>query len=101
MATVKVFISERDIPMWAEVTRQIEIDTKPVEADVSIVIGGGFLNPLALSGKKVLFYDRKTFNDFALFERIMYNYYDEMHDLTGLSPKEKVKAICDTKKSRS
>jgi hypothetical protein len=72
----------------------VPIYSKAVDSDLSIVIGGKFENPIALKGKRVLFYDKGEWGGaWPLFGFIATAYYDEVIDLSNLSSSEKAGRI--------
>ena len=59
MANVKVYKAKRGHPAWQYVADFIRkegytVDTDKSDADVSIVLGGRFENPLIFKGRKVM-----------------------------------------------
>ena len=96
MQSVKVFVSKRldTLDGWAKVVEALTAQDLPTysqttDADVSIVLGGMTINPMALRGKKILLFSKQTWdNQFdSLYGPVIKEYYDEMHDMTkhGLS----------------
>ena len=99
MVNAEIFIAEREYPDWKDVIDCLKKAGKVVlltreKAEVSLVLGGKYLNPCVLSGKKKLFYDIIKWGwQIGTFVPIAKHYYNELHDLTGLSDKQKADFI--------
>ena len=100
MADVKIFKRKNNqSTYWDEVVERLAgtgfvVHSREEDADISIALCGKFENPLALKGKRVLFYDEKAWqNTWPMYEFIMDAYYDEMINITGMSDDKKVSEI--------
>lgn len=90
MDGVKIFhCFERGLAPWRKVGEFLEefgimVYHQSEPAIVSIVLGGLYENSLALTGKKILVYNRKDWfnNTWPLYEFVLEEYYDEMIDVT-------------------
>ena len=104
MLNVKYFRSKRvvDPDLWepifdALIERGNVIHVSdPVECDVSVVLNGKVENPVPLSGKKVLVFDKRKWSEMkwkAIFQNILEEYYDDMIDIDGMNLAEVVECI--------
>lgn len=95
MANVKIFKINRGYSKWLKTINRIgKVCTKPETADVSIVLDGRYENPLAVTGKKVLVYDKDMWGHrWELFEPVLSEYYNRMVDVTRMSSKQKADII--------
>lgn len=101
--TIKYFISKRskDRPCWTEVydvltEKNIPLHTKPVECDISVILGGTLVNPIPLKGKKVLAFKEDEWRMVKwkqVYKLILEEYYDYFIDTTHLSPLDTYRMI--------
>lgn len=85
---VKIFKALVVDDPWTELCRYLVKDFHICEeaepADCSIVLGGKRENPLALSGKKILFYNIEEWESlWDFYEPILIEYYDELVNISG------------------
>lgn len=94
---VAVIKSKRDLNEghWIKVIDGLEkegisVSFKSVPADVYLVLGGRFENPLALNGKRILFFHKAEWkpnlNHYGWdywFGRLMKEYYHDFYDCTN------------------
>ena len=104
MPSVKYFRSKRVLnpelwePIFDALTERGSVIhvSEPVECDVSVVLNGKVENPVPLSGKKVLVYDRQHWSEMkwkSIFKNILEEYYDDMIDIHGMNLAEVVQCI--------
>ena len=107
MANVKVYKARRGHPAWQYVADFIRkegytVDTDKSDADVSIVLGGRFENPLIFKGKKVMAYDAMEWLrnvpipwGFEAYKVILEEYFDDFIDLTNLNVQERADKVIE------
>ena len=81
---------------WQEVFGLCDVNTDPVDCDISVVLSGRLENPLALKGKKVLAIKKDEWRMVrwdGVFDRILEEYYDHIIDTTGLNPRDTLRLI--------
>ncbi len=105
MPTVRIYRSKKLADNWGLVADKLDAaglqtHRETGDADVSISLGGMYINPLVLTGKRVLCHNvaewlpamQKPFG-WSLYKTVLDEYYDEFMDLTGMSDSHKVLAI--------
>ena len=100
MPNVKVFIDKKNLKGWALLRDALELEKIPVylepsNADISIALSGQYVNPMVLTGKKVLIAFRPEWGQLfnTMFYPILAEYYDTIHDVTGKTVEHIVKLI--------
>ncbi len=100
MVNVKVFhCLDRAVERWRPIIERLEefdirVHGESSKADISIVLGGQFENPLALTGKKILFYNKKDFRSgWEIYKFVLTEYYDELIDTTEMGGDQIVKEV--------
>ena len=106
MPKIEYFYSERSKgrPHWQEVyialkEKGITIHIEPKSCDYSVVLGGCFVNPIPLQGKKILAVNTQEWQAAKwefMFRPILEEYYDKMINVTGCTPEETLELIKKT-----
>ena len=96
MANAKIFKINRGYSKWLKTINLLGMPVciEPEDAEISIVLDGRYENPLAVTGKKVLVYDKDLWGHrWELFEPVLSEYYDKMVDVTRMSSRQKADII--------
>lgn len=102
--SVAILKSQRDADgSWGKIIaalkrKGLKVHYKPVKADVYIVLGGRFENPLCMKGKRILVFHKSEWAPSETgwdywYGHLMQEYYDTLIDCTGASLGDVVKTI--------
>ncbi len=100
MLSAKLFIHKQQMAEWQVLVVELEEQGIGIYRDVSpagksIVLGGQYINPLVLTGEKVLISYSPEWG--ALFKHVFYpvllEYYDRIIDITGKKVPEIIRII--------